>query len=200
MKRHLNPLLLLLLTAMGMAEPLSPAREIIAHLKMAKIPDEGAWFAVTWGSQEQIPANALPARYGTPRKAGTAIYALVTREDFSALHRLKTDELWHFYSGSPIELLLLEPNGKGRVVILGPDVLAGQHPQFTVPAGVWMGARPLQPTATAYSLFGCTLSPGFDYADFEPGYRDELQRTYPAHKALIGELTRPGFFSRTTTR
>lgn len=178
----------------------TPAQRLIEHLRMEKIPDEGAWFALTWGSQETIPATALPPRYGSARRAGSAIYALITSLDFSALHRLKTDELWHFYGGDPAELLLLEPDGNGRVVILGPDVLAGQHPQFTVPAGTWMGARPQRHAPDAYSFFGNTLSPGFDYADFEPGYRDELQRTYPAHAALIGELTRPEFFSRPTAR
>ncbi|MEI6107156.1 MAG: cupin domain-containing protein, partial [Opitutae bacterium] len=161
-------------TLVGGAEPVGPARKVIAQLGMEKIPVEGAWFKVTYGSSDHLPAAALPARYGSPRVAGTAIYALVTREDFSAMHRLKTDEIWHFYAGDPIELLLLHPDGRNEVVILGADLAAGQPPQFTVPAGVWMGARPIKATAEAYALFGCTMAPGFDYADFEPGYRDEL--------------------------
>ena len=180
----------------GRAEPVGPAQKLIALLGMEKIPVEGAWFKVTYGSADQLSAAALPARYGAPRMAGTAIYALVTRGDFSAMHRLRTDEIWHFYVGDPIELLLLHPEGRDEVVILGPDLAAGQRPQFTVPAGVWMGARPLPATASAYALFGCTLAPGFDYADFEPGYRDELQQAYPARRELIGQLTRADWASR----
>ncbi len=183
-------------TLVGGAEPVGPARKVIAQLGMEKIPVEGAWFKVTYGSSDHLPAAALPARYGSPRVAGTAIYALVTREDFSAMHRLKTDEIWHFYAGDPIELLLLYPEGRHETVILGADLAAGQQPQFTVPAGAWMGARPVKATAEAYALFGCTMAPGFDYADFEPGYRDELQRAYPARRELIGQLTRADLASR----
>jgi len=172
------------------------ASALIQYLQMAKIPDEGAWFAVTYRSSDTIPAEALPARYGSARPAGTGIYALITREDFSAMHRLKTDEVWHFYAGDPIELLLLQPGGNSEVVFLGADVLGGQHPQFTVPAGVWMGARPVTVGAEAYSLFGCTMSPGFDYGDYEPGYRDVLQAAFPGQAGLIAELTRTEFLTR----
>ena len=182
--------------AVGVAAPVGPAKQLIEHYKMEKIPVEGAWFHVTYGSTEKIAAEALPSRYGSPRSVGSAIYALVTREDFSAMHKLKTDELWHFHVGDPIELLLLHPDGRDEVVVLGVDVHAGQHPQFTVPAGVWMGARPVKATPEAYGFFGTTMAPGFDYADFEPGYRDELQKAYPARKALIAELTRAELATR----
>lgn len=104
--------------------------------------------------------------------------------------------LWHFYGGDPAESLLLEPGGNGRMVILGQDVRAGQHPQFTVSAGVWMGGRPQRHAPDADSFCGNTLPPGFDYADFEPGYRDEPERSYPVHATLIGELTHPEFLAR----
>ncbi len=172
------------------------SRRIIEHLKMAKIPDEGAWFAVTYESADRIPAGGLPPRYGSSRLAGTSIYALVTHADFSALHRLRTDEVWHFHAGDPIELVLLHPDGRSEIVILGADVLAGQRPQFPVLAGTWMGARPLSAAPEAYSLFGCTLAPGFDYTDYESGYRDELQAAYPDRATLIAELTRAEFLSR----
>jgi predicted cupin superfamily sugar epimerase len=176
--------------AVGVAAPVGPAKKLIEHFKMKKIPVEGAWFHVTYGSKDTIPAAALPARYGSPRVAGTAIYALATREDFSAMHRLKTDEVWHFYLGDPLELLLLHPDGRGEVVVIGPDVFAGQHPQYTVPAGVWMGGRPVKATPEAYTFFGCTLAPGFDYGDFEIGYREELQAQFPAFSDLIAGWTR----------
>ena len=190
-------LLALMLMSLSLAAgPVGPARKLIDHLGMEKIPVEGCWFKLTYTSTDKLAAAALPVRYGAPRVAGGAIYALVTREDFSALHRLKTDEIWHFYGGNPIELLLLHPDGRSEVVVLGSDLLAGQQPQFTVPAGTWMGARPATPGAEAYGFFGTTMAPGFDYADFEPGYRDELQKAYPAHAALIAELTRAELATR----
>ena len=182
--------LLLLSFALAHAAPVGPAAGLIKHLGMEKIPVEGCWFKLTYTSTDQLEAAALPARYGSPRPAGGAIYALVTREDFSAMHKLKTDELWHFYQGDPIELLLLHPDGRSEVIVLGPDLLGGQHPQYTAPAGSWMGARPVKASAEAYGLFGTTMAPGFDYADFEVGYRDELQASYPAQRELIAALTR----------
>jgi len=178
--------------------PAGPAGLIIAHHGMALIPDEGAWFALNYVSPDRLENPALPARYaGTgPRPVGSAIYSLVTRTDFSALHRLRTDETWHFHGGDPAELLLLHPDGRAEVVAFGSDSLGGQHPQVTVPAGTWMGARPARDHAEAYTFFGCTLAPGFDYGDFEPGYRDELQSAYPTQTALIAALTRPAFSHR----
>ncbi|EIP98614.1 hypothetical protein OpiT1DRAFT_03074 [Opitutaceae bacterium TAV1] len=175
------------------------AETLIARLRMEKIPSEGAWFALAWQSADRLPAGGLPSRYGASRLAGSAIYALVTRTDFSALHRLRTDEVWHFYAGDPLELVLLHPEGRSEVVVMGPDVAGGQRPQFAVPAGVWMGARPLTDSPGAYSLFGCTLAPGFDYADYEPGYRDELQAGWPERAGLIAELTREEFLRRPPT-
>ena len=173
-----------------------PAKKLIDRLGMEKIPVEGCWFKVTYSSTDKLAAAALPVRYGATRIAGGAIYALVTREDFSAMHRLKTDEIWHFYAGDPIKLLLLYPDGRSEVVVLGSDLLAEQHPQFVVPAGTWMGAQPVPKGADAYGFFGTTMAPGFDPADFEPGYRDELQRAYPAQRELIGELTRTELVTR----
>lgn len=172
------------------------AQELINRLRMEKIPIEGAWFSLTYTSPDRIPVGGLPARYRASRPAATAIYGLVTRNEFSALHRLKTDEIWHYYAGVPLELLLLYPDGHTLVVTLGPDVLGGHHPQFTVHAGTWMGARPQSDTLEAYTLFGRTMSPGFDYADYEPGYRIELQKAYPAQTALIEKLTRTNMLER----
>jgi len=192
----LIPLTLMSLSDAPAAGPVGPARKLIDHLGMEKIPVEGCWFKPTYTSDDRIVATALPARYGASRVAGGAIYALVTREDFSALHRLKTDEIWHFYAGDPIELLLLHPHGHTEVVTLGADLLAGQQPQFTVRAGTWMGARPVKAGPEAYGFFGTTMAPGFDYADFEPGYRDELQQAYPAQSRLIADLTRAELATR----
>ncbi|MEN9840416.1 MAG: hypothetical protein RL376_216 [Verrucomicrobiota bacterium] len=175
--------------------PPGPAGQLIARHGLSLIPGEGAWFALTHVSEERIPAEALPPRYaGTgSRPAGNAILALITRRDFSALHRLRSAETWHFYGGDPAELLLLHPDGRSEVANFGPDSLHGQTPQLTVPAGVWMGARPARDHVDAYTFFGCTLSPGFDYSDYEPGYRAPLTATYPAEAGRITALTREAF-------
>jgi predicted cupin superfamily sugar epimerase/mannose-6-phosphate isomerase-like protein (cupin superfamily) len=197
--RKTAPLVAFALTCLSVvhaAGAVGQAKKLIDRLGMEKIPVEGCWFKVTYSSADKLAAAALPARYGTPRIAGGAIYALVTREDFSAMHRLKTDEIWHFYAGDPMQLLLLYPDGRSEVIVLGSDLLAGQSPQFTVSAGVWMGARPVAEGEESYGFFGTTMAPGFDPEDFEPGYRDELQRTYPAQRKLIGDLTRAELTTR----
>jgi len=158
---------------------------------MERIPHEGAWFSLRWVSEARVPAAALPIRQGgLARPAGNAIVALVTRRDFSAMHRLRTDETWHFYGGDAAELCLLHPGGRVERVRFGADVLAGEQPQVTVPAGTWMGARPAKDGEEAYSFFGCTLAPGFDPDDYEPGFRDELQAGWPEAAEVIAALTR----------
>jgi predicted cupin superfamily sugar epimerase/mannose-6-phosphate isomerase-like protein (cupin superfamily) len=165
------------------------AEQLIARLKLELIPGEGCWFAPTYRSPEAIEGPA--ASHVAGKHFGySAIYALETRRDFSALHRLVTDELWHFYGGSPVEMLLLYPDGHGETVVIGADVLSGQRPQFLVPRGVWQGSRPLVDSPGSYSFFGTTLTPGFEYSDYEQGYREELQAAYPAFAGRIRELTR----------
>ena len=165
------------------------ARQLIDRFKMERIPQEGAWFTPTYRSDERV-SIAGASRYSGPRVAYSAIYCVQTREDFSGLHRLATDELWHFYDGAPIELLLLHPEGRGEIVVLGRNVSAGEHPQFLIPHGVWQAARPIG-GHDAWTFLGNTLAPGFEYADFEIGYREELQARYPAFAEKIAELTRP---------
>ncbi len=168
--------------------------QLIAHYHMQKVPQEGCWFSLAYSSADTLPGDSLPARYeGRAHPAGNAIIAVETPRDFSAMHRLQTDEVWHFYDGSPIEMLLLYPDGHGQKITLGPNVLAGQLRQFTVPRGVWQGSAPRARGPAAYSLFADQLSPGFDYADFEIGYRDALQRQYPAFARDIEHLTRAEF-------
>jgi predicted cupin superfamily sugar epimerase len=170
------------------------AAKLIDHYHMQKIPQEGPWFSLSYASADSLDGDSLPARYaGRTHPAGNAIVALETPRDFSAMHRLQTDEVWHFYDGSPIDMLLLYPDGHGQKVTLGPNVLAGELRQFTVPRGVWQGSAPRDKSAAAYSFFADQLSPGFDYADFEIGYRDALQREYPAFARDIARLTRAEF-------
>ncbi len=181
------------------AIPSGPAGRLVRHYKMERIPDEGAWFALRWVSEARVPASVSPtSRGGMARPAGSAIVALVTRRDFSAMHRLRTDETWHFYGGDAAELLLLHPDGRVERVRLGADVFAGEQPQVTVRAGTWMGARPAKEGDEVYSFFGCTLAPGFDPDDYEPGYRDELQAGWPEAAEAIAALTREDSRTRPT--
>ncbi|MFJ9588884.1 cupin domain-containing protein [Streptomyces acidicola] len=154
--------------------------DLVAHYGLEPIPREGGRFRRTWAGPERSDG----------RPEGSAIVALLTAEpgDFSALHRLPSDEVWHFYLGDPLELLLLAPDGSARTVLLGPDVLGGQWVQYTVPAGTWMGARVL--AGGAWSLFGCTMAPGFTYEGYEHGDVAELTARYPAEAAWIAELGR----------
>jgi uncharacterized protein len=160
-----------------------------ALLGLVPHPMEGGYFAETYRSAEQLAAAALPPRYRAPRAAGTAIYYLLTPETFSALHRLASDEIFHFYLGDPVEMLQLWPDGSHRVVLIGPDLEAGERPQVVVPRGIWQGAR-LRPGGR-YALLGTTVAPGFDYADYEPATRALLLSLYPTAAPLITTLT-PG--------
>ncbi|MET9445931.1 cupin domain-containing protein [Streptomyces cinerochromogenes] len=153
--------------------------ELIAHYGLEPIPREGGLFRRTWAGPERPDG----------RPEGTAIVALLTAGDFSALHRLPSAETWHFYLGDPLRLLLLAPDGSTRTPVLGPDLRAGQQPQLTVPARTWMGARVAG--GGAWTFFGCTMAPGFTYADYEHGDAADLTARYPSEAALITELCRP---------
>jgi predicted cupin superfamily sugar epimerase len=164
------------------------AEEIKRRLGLEAHPCEGGYFRQTWKSGEEIPLTVLPSRYGSARAAGTAIYYLLEPSTFSEMHRLISDEVFHFYLGDPVEMLQLWPDGSSRVVLLGSDLEAGMLPQLVVPKGVWQGSR-LVPGGEV-ALLGCTVSPGFDYADYETGKRAELVGRYPAASQLIAALTR----------
>lgn len=161
-------------------------QELIDRLDLRPHP-EGGFFRETYRSDESLAAE-LPGRYDGPRPLGTAIYFLITRDSFSAMHRLASDEVFHFYLGDPLVMLQLHPEGAGREVLIGNDVAAGQVPQVIVPRGVWQGTRLLD--GGRYALLGTTVAPGFDFKDFEFADRDQLLRHYPAHAERIGQLTR----------
>lgn len=149
--------------------------------QLTKLPQEDVLFTPTYES-------AAKGADGKP--LCNAMVAVFTAEpgSFSDMHRLPTDELWHFYLGDPIELLLLHPDGRDELVILGTDVLGGQRVQTTVPAGTWMGAR-LRPGGE-YGVYGNTMAPGFVLSDFEPGDPAELTERWPHRTELITALTR----------
>ena len=161
--------------------------QIVQLLNLRPLSVEGGLYVETYRAAETFPAAALPARYGEERPHGTAIYYLLTPETCSRLHRLQTDEVWHFYLGDPVELLQLEPDGTGKVVVIGTDLPAGQRPQVVVPRGVWLGAR--LRAGGRLALMGPTMTPGFAPADFELGEREALRRAYPEFAAWIEALT-----------
>jgi hypothetical protein len=173
-----------------MADKVSAA-ELKKLLRLEPHPREGGWFRQTWRSQESIPHDALPARYASPdmagRAAGTAIYYLLEPDSFSEMHRLASDEVFHFYLGDAVEMLQLHPDGTGRRIVLGSDLLAGELVQAVVPQGVWQGSR-LVPGGEL-ALLGCTVSPGFDYADYASAERAALARQWPDWSEMIAGLT-----------
>lgn len=163
------------------------AEELIRHLGLVPHPKEGGFFRETYRAAESYSASALPTRYQGPRSASTAIYYLLTPNTFSALHRLQTDEIFHFYLGDPIRILQLDPDGRGRTIVLGSKILEGQQLQVAVSRGLWQGSC-LEPGGT-FALVGCTVAPGFEFADYESGDRQTLQTQYPAFADLIHKLT-----------
>jgi predicted cupin superfamily sugar epimerase len=164
------------------------AQELIALLNLRPLPLEGGYYRETYRASDCLPASAFSGRYHADKSACTAIYYLLTLETFSALHRLPTDEIFHFYLGDPVYMLQLLPDGEGRVVVLGGDLNAGQHPQLVVPGGTWQGSM-LAPGGT-FALLGTTMAPGFDFADFEPADKNYLIARYPAFASLIDRLIR----------
>jgi predicted cupin superfamily sugar epimerase len=166
------------------------AEALIKHLGLQPLPVEGGWFRETWRAEDAVSAGVLPTRYTSARSFGSAIYYLLTSapDCFSALHRLAGDEVYHFYLGDPVEMLLLSPQGEAQRIVLGQDVLGGQHLQYVVPRGVWQGSRLL--TGGSFALLGTTMAPAFDPQDFEAGSREELLRLYPQQAELIRALTR----------
>ncbi|GAM10400.1 hypothetical protein OR1_02689 [Geobacter sp. OR-1] len=163
------------------------AIELIRKLELLRHP-EGGWYRETYRSEETIPAAALPDRFSGDRSFCTAIYFLLEKGDFSAFHRIKSDELWHFHSGTTLTIHMLSQDGSYQTHRLGADLDAGASFQAVVPAGFWFGA---EVTGNGgYALVSCTVSPGFDFADFEMADRDDLIRQLPSHTGIIRQLTR----------
>jgi predicted cupin superfamily sugar epimerase len=169
---------------------MSTAEEIIKALDLKPHPIEGGFFRETYRSRDTISGSALPPEYprDAARSLATSIYYLLTPQTFSEMHRLPTEEIFHVYKGGPVRMLQLHADGSGGELLLGTDVLAGHQPQVIVPAGVWQGSL-LEP-GVEFALLGATMSPGFDYVDYEQGRRADLLARYPAHGDLIIRLTR----------
>jgi predicted cupin superfamily sugar epimerase len=152
-------------------------------------PQEGGWYVRTYESTEFVPApNFTDGRYDGSRRTSTAIYYLLEPETFSEMHLLQSDEIFHFYAGDPVEMLQLSPDGTGKRVLIGNDFASSERPQVLVERGIWQGSR-LVPGG-AWALLGCTVSPGFEFADYSEGKRTELIARWPEWASLIAELTR----------
>jgi len=149
---------------------------------------EGGWYKQTYKSNEEIDAGALPEIFGANRAFSTAIYFLLEKGNFSAFHRIKSDECWHFYAGDPLLIYIIEQNGEIKIISLGNDLEKGQSFQYVVPANCWFASRPA--SGSEYCFVGCTVSPGFEFEDFELADGTALSVMYPQHKSIIKELCR----------
>lgn len=158
------------------------AKSIIKELKLEKHP-EGGYFSEIYRSGEIMKKNHLPERFTDDRHFSTSIYFLLTKKDFSSFHRLKADEVWHFYSGTPLIIYIFRNNGKLKKITLGKN----HRYQTVIHAGQWFAAEVSKPDS--FALVGCTVSPGFDFRDFEMAERDVLTELFPKHKSLIKRLT-----------
>lgn len=143
---------------------------------------EGGYFKETYRSE------TITNTIAGDRHVCTGIYYLLENDDFSAFHRIRSDEMWHFYLGSPLEVHSIDEDGNHIKRVLGLDFANGEQPQFVVPSGQWFGSR-LQ-SASGFSLVGCTVAPGFDFADFEMAKAAELLNAFPQHSEIIHSLTR----------
>ena len=153
------------------------AEEVIKHFDLQPLTMEGGYFRQNYRSTERLPSG---------KPIGTAIYFLLTPDTFSRLHKLPTDEVYHFYLGDPVELLVLRPDGKGEKIILGKDFERGMHLQFAVPAGCWQGSRLLP--CGSWALLGTTMAPGFTDDDFISAQSDVLLEQYPQYEKEIKKL------------
>ena len=159
----------------------------IEHLGLEPHP-EGGYFRETYRAAGMIPGSALPANFrGGDRNYSTAIYFLLPSGQISALHRIQSDEVWHFYAGSSLTVVVLSQDGARRDLHLGPDLTQKQQFQAWVSAGSWFGA--FVPEPDNYALVGCTVAPGFDFQDFDMGQREHLLAAFPQHQDIILRLT-----------
>ena len=170
-------------------------------LQLARHP-EGGYYREVYRADETVGADALPARYGSARTLGTSIYFLLRAGEPSRFHRLQSDELWHYYTGDPVVIHLVDERGEHQQKILGPDYASGQAFVHVIPHRSWFGAAvdtatvdtATVDTATVeglngFVLLGCTVAPGFEYQDFELARREDLLAQFPQHASLIHQLT-----------
>lgn len=167
---------------------MKPASYWIEKYQLLPHP-EGGYYAETYRAAETIPHQVLPSRFAGDRAFSTGIYFLLESHHFSAFHRIQADEMWHFYAGDALEVFVIDAHsGTLDVIRLGNNPENGETFQAVVPAGAWFASRPA--SGSSYALVGCTVAPGFDFADFEMADREALTQAYPQHAGLIAGLTR----------
>jgi uncharacterized protein len=149
---------------------------------------EGGWYKESYRSNEYIPRDALPGRFSGARVFSTAIYFLLEQGNFSAFHRIKADECWHFYAGGPLLIYVIKQDAGLDIIHLGTDVDKGQLFQYVVPANSWFASRPAP--GSVFCFVGCTVAPGFDFTDFELANAGFLSGLYPQHERIIKDLCR----------
>ena len=162
------------------------ARHYIKYLQLLPHP-EGGYYKESYRSSGILSASCLPA-FGGDRSFSTAIYFLLEQGDFSAFHRIKSDECWHFYEGGTLLIHMLQQNGKYICKRLGKNLEDGEALQFVVPAGAWFASEPV--VGASFALVGCTVAPGFDFEEFEMAKKESLLQEFPEHTSLINRLCR----------
>jgi predicted cupin superfamily sugar epimerase len=173
-----------------MGKRMKTEQYLIGKLKLKKHP-EGGHYRELYRSEEHIPSKGLPRRYSGKRAFSTSIYYLLCGKEVSRFHRLNSDELWHFYAGSPLTIHVISTKGKYSTIRLGACPDKGQVFQCTIKRNSWVGAT--VNNVKSFSLVGCTVAPGFDFADFETAEEEELVRLCPRRKIIIAKLTWPDF-------
>lgn len=158
----------------------------VKKLNLEKHP-EGGYFKEVYRSGELLSSNALPFRYKSDRCFATSIYFLLKRMEFSSFHRIQSDETWHFYVGSTLELYVLGEDGTLTTILLGRNFDKGENLQITIPRNHWFAARVIDPDH--FALLGCTVAPGFHFEDFELANRKSLIQEFPQHKNIIRSFT-----------
>lgn len=148
---------------------------------------EGGFFKETYKSSESFGSDGLPERFSGERAFSTGIYFLLKEGHFSAFHKIRSDEMWHFYEGYPLEICYINSDGRLSFIKLGTDFENGEVFQAVVPANCWFGSY--LPENSDYALVRCTVSPGFDFEDFEMADRDELLKLYSEFSDIILKLT-----------
>jgi predicted cupin superfamily sugar epimerase len=165
------------------------ARKLIEYYGLERHP-EGGYYRETYRATQSVSRvdEVLESANCRSLSASTAILYLLENDDFSALHRIPSDEVWHFYTGGPLRVVTLTPTGEREDLLLGSNLEQGERVQAWVPANRWFGAKLEDPTN--FCLVGCTVAPGFEFADFELGRRDELLEMFPQHADIVRALTR----------
>ena len=161
------------------------AATLVEKYQLEKHP-EGGYYKETFKSNVVLPSASLPKDFGGDRVCSTAIYFLLEQGQFSAFHKIKSDECWHFYTGQTLEIFVLFENGHLEIIKLGNDIEHGEVFQYVVPANCWFASRPA--AHSTFCFVGCTVAPGFDFKDFELAKKEDLIATYPKYEQQIKEL------------